>query len=220
MGKFCVLDTEATNTGKVDANRLGIGASVYDLGYIIADASGVVYVERRAIISDVFCDTALMRTAYYADKIPAYYAALAAGEAVMMTARDAIEMLRNDLKKWNVRDVWAYNARFDADTLSSTVLECSNGWAKFPLPYGAKYRDVWTYARTTICKTQKYKKYCRAHGLLTASGNASTSADAVGKYLRGSHYSEEHTALMDARDELYILLKCLKSKKKKPRRFL
>ena len=220
MGKFCVLDTEATNTGKANLARFGVGASVYDLGYIIADQDGAIMYERSIILAETFNNAALMESAYYAAKIPAYYDGLAHGKHQLMTTKAAIDLLRSDLKEWNVRDVWAYNAYFDRDALYSTIEQASNGWQKFALPYGVKWRDILDYTRRTIAHTKKYAAFAGSHGLLTKAGKPRVTADAVGKYLRGKDYSEQHTALSDARDELFILQRCLKSKKKKPRRFL
>lgn len=219
MNKFIVLDTEATNTGKENAARFGVGASVYDLGYIVADASGAVYYQNRIIIADTFNDAALMQSAYYADKLPQYYAALANG-CKLMTMRDALKTLHGDIRTYNVRDVWAYNARFDADALNSSVSQASNGFCKWALPYGVKWRDIMRYAQSTICTTKKYRTWCEGRGLITKTGRARVTVNAVYQYVTGEHdYTEEHTALSDVQDELTILLACLKRKKKMPKRF-
>ena len=219
MKKFIVLDTEATNTGMENSRDIAQGAQVYDMGYIIADASGATYIERRFIISDVFCNVSLMESAYYADKIPTYHAALAAGEATMVTLHEAMATLRADIREHDVNTVWAYNARFDRTALNSSVTTASNGWATWALPYGVKWCDILQFARTTICNTKKYKAFCEANGYLTKTGRPRHTADMVGKYLHGDEYTEEHTALQDARDELDILLACMRRKKKQPKRF-
>ena len=219
MKKFIVLDTEATNTGKESAARFGVGASVYDLGYVVADATGAVYYQNRTIIADTFNDAALMRSAYYADKLPQYYAELANG-CKLMTMRDALKTLRGDIRTYDVKDVWAYNARFDADALNSTVSQASNGFCEWALPYGVKWRDIMRYAQSTVCATKKYRAWTEAHGLVTKTGRARVTAEAVYQYLTGDDgYTEQHTALADAQDELAILLACLKRKKKMPKRF-
>lgn len=219
MNKFIVLDTEATNTGKESAARFGVGASVYDLGYIVADASGAVYYQNRIIIADTFNDAALMRSAYYADKLPHYYTELANG-CKLMTMRDALKVLQSNIRTYDVKDVWAYNARFDADALNSSVSQASNGFMQWALPYDVKWRDIMRYAQSTICNTKKYRAWCEGRGLITKTGRARVTAEAVYQYLTGNdEYTEEHTALSDAQDELTILLACLKRKKKMPKRF-
>lgn len=219
MKKFIVLDTEAARTGKESAARFGVGARVYDLGYVVADATGAIYYQDRIIIADTFNDAALMRSAYYADKLPQYYAALANG-CKLMTMRDALKALRDDIRTYDVRDVWAYNARFDADALNSSVSQASNGFCEWALPYDIKWRDIMRYAQSTICSTKKYRAWCEGRGLITKTGRARVTAEAVYQYITGDHdYTEEHTALSDAQDELMILLACLKRKKKMPKRF-
>lgn len=219
MKKFVVLDTEATNTGKANAGRFGVGASVYDLGYIVADASGAIYYQNRIIVADTFNDAALMKSAYYVDKMPQYYAELANG-CKLMTMRDALQTLRADLRTYDVRDVWAYNAMFDRDALNSSVAQASNGFCEWALPYGTKWRDIMRYAQSTICATKKYRAWCEGHDLITKAGRPRVTAEAVYRYLTGDDgYTEQHTALSDAQDELIILLACLKRKQKMPKRF-
>lgn len=220
MKKFIVLDTEATNTGNADRGRFGVGAQVYDLGYIVADASGAIYYENNIIVADTFNDAALMQSAYYANKIPQYYQALASGSVKLMSMRDALKTLRADLRTYNVRDVWAYNAMFDRDALNSSVSQASNGFCEWALPYGTKWRDIMRYAQSTICNTKKYRAWCEGHDLITKAGRPRVTAEAVYQYLTGDDgYTEKHTALADARDELAILLACLKRKQKMPKRF-
>lgn len=220
MKKFIVLDTEATNTGKENRARFGVGAQVYDLGYIVADASGAIYYENNIIIADTFNDAALMRSAYYADKLPQYYQALASGSVKLMTMRDALKTLRADIRTYGVKSVWAYNAMFDRDALNSTVSAASNGFCDWALPYGCKWQDIMRYAQTSITNTKKYRAWCEGRGLLTKTGRPRVTAEAVYQYLTGDDgYNEEHTALSDAQDELAILLACLKRKKKMPKRF-
>lgn len=219
MNKFIVLDTEATNTNKKNTARFGKGASVYDLGYVVADASGAVYYQNRIIIADTFNDAALMRSAYYANKLSQYYTELANG-CKLMTMRDALKTLHKDIRTYGIRDVWAYNARFDADALNSSVSQASNGFCEWALPYDVKWRDIMRYAQSTICDTKKYRTWCEGRGLITKTGRARVTAEAVYQYITRDHdYTEEHTALSDAQDELTILLACLKRKKKMPKRF-
>lgn len=225
MNKFIVLDTEAARTGVDDPRRFGVGARVYDLGYIVADASGAVYLEKRLIISDNFMNAETMRTAYYADKIPAYYAALANGEARLVTMREAWQTLKDDIRLYNVRDVWAYNAMFDRDALNSSVARASDNWITWALPYNTKWRDIMQAFNTCFYNTKKYARFCKDQAdqgvnALQKNGRPRKTAELAYRYISGTtNYTEEHTALADARDELQILLKCLKHKKKLPKRF-
>lgn len=218
MKKFIVLDTEATETGKADPANLAKGAQVYDLGYLIADKNGTVYLERRMIIGDIFGNADAMSSAYYAAKLPGYYAALADGSAKLVSLREALQTLKADALEYGVSDVWAFNAFFDRTALNSTIERASNGWRTWALPYGMGWRCIMQYAGSTLCRTKKYRKFCEANNYLTARGQVRKTAEAILQYLQGDEYTEEHTALQDARDELTILLACMKRKKKQPRR--
>ena len=218
MKKFIVLDTEATETGKIDPANLAKGAQVYDLGYLIADKNGAVYLERRMIIGDVFGNADAMSSAYYAAKLPSYYQALADGTAHLVSLREALQTLKADALEYNVSDVWAFNAFFDRVALNSTIERASNGWRTWALPYGMGWRCIMQYAGSTICKTKKYRRFCEANNYLTARGQVRKTTEAILQYLKCDEYTEEHTALQDARDELEILVACMKRKKKQPRR--
>lgn len=218
MKKFIVLDTEATETGKQDAHDLAKGAQVYDLGYLVADKSGTIYLERRMIIADVFSNADAMKSAYYAEKLPAYYQALADGTAQLVSLREALATLKADALEFNISDVWAFNARFDRTALNDTLKKASNGWRTWALPRGTGWRCIMQYAGSTICKTKKYRRFCEENGYLATRNQCRKTAEAILQYLDGKDYSEEHTALQDARDELRILIACMKRKKKQPRR--
>ena len=218
MKKFIVLDTEATETGKIDPANLAKGAQVYDLGYLIADKNSTIYLERRMIIGDVFGNADAMSSAYYAAKLPSYYTALADGSAQLVSLREALATLKADALEYGVSDVWAFNAHFDRTALNSTIERASNGWRTWALPYGMGWRCIMQYASSTICKTKKYRRFCEANNYLTARGQVRKTAEAILQYLKCDEYTEEHTALQDARDELTILIACMKRKQKQPRR--
>lgn len=212
--KFIVLDTEGVNDGKPNANNLGANALVYDVGLVVADRAGNVYDRFSLVNTDVFYKDKLMKTAYYHDKLPQYHEGI--GELwEPMSWLQIVNLMRDLVMDYGVRDVWAYNVSYDQAATNYTTAKASNGFKRFFAPYGTRYRDVWDYAGSTLCSTKKYVGWCIEHGFISASGNPSTSADTVGKYLRGSlYYEEQHTALSDAEDELRILLAAMKRKQK------
>ena len=60
---YMVYDTETANSTN--------DALVYDLGLAIIDKKGNVYESRSLVINEVFNDMSdLMKTAYYANKLP------------------------------------------------------------------------------------------------------------------------------------------------------
>lgn len=212
--KFIVLDTEGVNDGKPNANNLGANALVYDVGLIVADRDGQVFDKFSIVNTDVFYQDSLMKSAYYHEKIPQYIEGIGENWEPMSWLQ-IVNLMRNLVMDYQVEDIWAYNVLYDQSATNYTTAKASNGFKRFFAPYGTRYRDVWDYAGSTICNTQKYVAWCIENGFVSASGNPSTSADTVGKYLRGSlEYQERHTALSDAEDELRILLAAFKRKQK------
>ena len=212
MGNFIVLDTEALTDSR-DKN-LGAHALVYDIGFIVANRNGDVLDKYSLVNTDVFMKPEKMATAYYHDKLPQYHESI--GELwEPMDWQHIVELFRSVVMEYKIKDVWAYNVKFDQAACNFTTSELSNRWRKFFAPYGTKWRDIWDYAGSTICNTRKYVKFCQSNGLVSPSGNPSTSADTVGKYLRGTlDYQEQHTALSDCEDELAILLAAFRRKQK------
>lgn len=155
-----------------------------------------------------------MNSAYYAEKRPQYLDGMGTDWEVANTIT-IYRTVKEDIKEYEVRDLWAYNARYDMAIMNSTIRQMSNGFQAYFIPFKCRWRDIWDYAGSTICNTRKYVKWCLENGYTTANGNPSTSADTVGKYLRNDHrYIECHTALQDAMDEAFILREAKKRKQK------
>ncbi len=210
---FIVLDTEGVNTGKPGKN-LGANALFYDFGFIVANREGEVMDKFSFVNMDVFSNNDLMSTAYYYEKLAQYHDGMGL-EWVPASTLEIWNTFCKAVSDYRVRDIWAYNVNYDHASVNNTINTFSNGFRRFFAPYGCKYRDIWDYAGSTICNTKKYVVWCMEHGFMSPSGNPSTSADTVGKYLRGSlEYEERHTALSDCEDELKILMAAFKRKQK------
>lgn len=213
---YIVIDTEGVDTQKrTDGQPNPSSGLFYDMGYLVIDGeSGEVLQARSFINSDVFFNLPLMRSAYYAEKRPQDIAGMGTEWEVASTLT-IYQKLKADIKRYEVRDLWAYNARYDMSIMNSTIRQMSNGFQAYFIPFKCRWRDIWDYAGSTICNTRKFVKWCLENGYTTANGNPSTSADTVGKYLRGDQdYIERHTALQDARDEAFILSEARKRKQK------
>lgn len=211
--KFIVVDTETAPIIKTDDVDPAL-MRVYDLGWIVTDASGKVYDRRSYIIADTFCDSRLMNSAYYADKLPQYHQGMG-NDWEVVNLLDAFKQFAADVKDYNVRDIWAYNARFDLAALNATIEDYSNGFRCFFFPFKCKVRDIWDYAGSTICNTHKYVRWCRENGYISDKGNPKTSAETVYRYLTGENtFNEAHTALADCEIESYILNKARKRHQK------
>lgn len=204
---FMVVDTEGTDTvAHKDEQAHPETSLFYDFGCIIVDGKTNEQLERVSFInSDIFFQEQLMTSAYYAEKLPQYRAGMGIEWEVANTLT-IWQTITNLVKQHKVKDVWAYNARYDRTITNHTIEIISNGFRRFFMPYGVKWRDIWDYAGSTICKTRKYVKWCIENGFVSSKGNPSTSADIVGKYiLQNLEFAEQHTALSDCDIELAIL---------------
>ena len=211
---YMVLDTETASTwrGKCVAKA----ARVYDVGYMVVDSrTGESVCERSFAIRDTFANDKLMHSCYYADKLPQYYAGMRDGTWECVSLHDAWETWQEDARRWHVRETWAWNVAFDRTALDATITAYSHGyvtswWDAVPR---METLDVMSAAARTVLATERYRAWGRATGILTPSGNPSTTAEAAYRYMTGNTtFSECHTALEDARIEGWMLHRLRRSK--------
>ena len=213
MKPYVVIDTETAPEPWFDKNHMDKTSLVYDLGYIITDGETVLR-ERSFVIAETFYNDAMMNSAYFADKLPQYRAGLGKDWEVI-SFLTAWETFKNDCKEFGVKDVFAYNARFDRNVLNHTIETYSKGFVKFFFPYKLRIKDVWTMAGKTVCATKKFVKYCVENGYMTNKGNPSTNAEIVYRYMtKDSEFIEAHTALQDSLIENDILKRIRKRHQK------
>lgn len=219
MAAYIVLDTETADKYKRKTNKPEPWNSlVYDLGYCVVDSKTFeVLAERSYVVSETFNDSAIMQSSYYADKLPQYRAGIrydGTGEWAMADFKEIWHQFKLDCKTHSVRKVWAYNCEFDRKALDSTIRTYSNGFAGYFVPYSIEWGDIWDYC-SNITATRAYLDYCTTHGLFTATGNPSTTAESVYGFLTDTpDYIERHTALEDAKIETAILTAARKRHKK------
>lgn len=218
MAYYVVLDTETAPLVKHYDNRAHPETSaVYDFGYCVVDGNAnTVVCERSFVVAETFYNINAMNSAYYADKLPQYHEGIKNGEWTVSSLLEIWRTFKADCKRFNVKTAWAYNCRFDEIALNNTIRAYSNGYVNWFIPFGIKVRDIWDYA-SNITSSKSYLKFIVANGLFTATGNPSTGAETVYKFItQNRDYVEHHTALEDARIELKILL-AAKAKKTKTR---
>lgn len=178
--------------------------AVYDFGFcIMNDKTGEIVIRARFIIAETILEND-MRTAYYADKLPAYITAIETGAAHIVSRENARALFLDTCKAFNVSQVWAYYAMADMDALNST-------YDGDFLPAGMSWHCINAAAAQTICNSRNYFKFATACGFVSDSGNVRTNANSVGAYvLQDADFEEEHTALADAELEAAILFKVLR----------
>lgn len=205
---YLVLDVETANSTE--------DALVYDLGYAVCDKKGNIYEADSFIVSDIFFEEAdLMKSAYYATKIPKYLEGIESRAFNVVTFKQARDQLLNAMKKYNVEAVCAYNANFDYTALNTTQRWLTKSKYRFFLPYGTKVYCIWHMACQLICTQKAYIKFCLENGFVSPSGNIKTNAETVYAYMTANNtYEENHTGLEDVLIETKILAKCFSQHKR------
>lgn len=179
---YMIIDTETTKYGQ----------EVFDIGWLICDKQGNVYLSREFIVQENFA-----KTFYYEAKRPMYYDRVMGLSIDILSATKIKDIMENDLMEWNAKP-FAYNAPFDARVLSN-LWQCD-----------VEITDIMPYAFNIASQ----KTYLR-RGYRTAKGNMSMNAENVYRYISGiEDFTEEHTALADCYIEMAILLKALRQHKK------
>lgn len=203
---YIVLDTETADTVHwKDGQAHPETSLVYDMGWIVVDGDNGAILERRSfVVSETFNNNDLMNSAYYADKLPQYKAGLNI-DWIEDSFLNIFNQFKTDVKDYSVRNIWAYNARFDETVLNNTCKTYSNGFVRWFKPYRCKMKDIWDYA-SCITGTKKYVNWCIARNAVSPKGNPQTSAEMVYRFLIGDdEFIESHTALADCEIENYIL---------------
>jgi hypothetical protein len=206
---YMVIDTETVNGVKEDP-------FMYDLGLAICDKRGRIYEERSLVIADIYCnEKELMKSAYYAEKLPKYEKALATGERELVSIFTAKRIVADLCKKYNVKAITAHNACFDERATRQTIRYVTKSKMRYFLPYGIPLYDTMKMAQDTICKQKSYERFVDKNNLRTKSGRIPSNAQALYCYMADDPtFVEEHQGLDDVRIEVQILARCLAQHKK------
>lgn len=210
-----VVDTETANTVE-DNGRLDMSnVLVYDCGWSVVDTKGGVYIERSYVNRDVFCDEReLMKSAYYAKKIPLYVAEVLTGKRTMATTYEIRKQMMADMELYGITEVVAHNARFDVNALNTTLRWQTKSAYRYWFPYGTIIWDTMRMAREVIHKMPTYRKFCESNGYLTATGRLSATAENLYRFItNNTDFEENHTGLEDVQIEREILFYCYRQHK-------
>lgn len=219
---YVVLDTETCN-GIMVNNKLDLSCSlVYDIGWAIVDKKGEVYEKRSFIIKDIFYDEkSLMKTAYYAKKIPMYLKEIKEKKRQVEKYFYVKKALKQDCKKYYIKAIIAHNAAFDVNAVNTTQRWLTKSRYRFFLPYGIEIWDTLIMAQDTIGQERGYKHFCERHGYMTKHKipRPRLTAEILYKYITGDYdFIESHTGLEDVLIEKEIFAACMKKHKKMRKR--
>ena len=211
-----VLDTE---TCPVDKDFDGVTPQnmwVYDCGWAVVDKRGKVYKTRSFVNADIFLnEKELMKSAYYAKKIPMYWEQIKSGERILTSFYNIRKALLEDIKEFEVTEVFAHNMRFDYGTLNNTQRWLSKSKYRYFFPFGIEICDTLRMARDVIAKMPTYKKFCEENNYITKNGQLRLTAEIIYRFItKDNDFVESHTGLEDVMIEKEILAYCYKQHKK------
>ena len=211
-----IIDTE---TCPLDRDFEGVDPFnmwVYDIGYQVADKRGNVYLERSFVNADIFLNEKVaMTSSYYAEKIPKYWEDIKAGKRILASFYNIRKQILADMKKYNIKEVYAYNMRFDYNTLNNTQRWLTKSAYRYYFPYGTKICDIMKMANDVVKNTPSYQRFCEENNFFTKNGRVQMKAETVYRYiLQDTDFVESHTGLEDVKIETVIMAYCFRKHKK------
>lgn len=205
-----VLDIETANSTE--------DAIAYDVGFAVVDKNGRVYESYSFMTAEMFLDyfdDEIMKAAYYADKLPQYWKDYRNQKRKLASIYTIRKILKEVCNRWNIKEIWAYNAYFDKTGCNRTLRYLTKSKMRWFFPYGIEIKCIWNFACSTLCKQKNFFKFCLRNNFVSDSGNLQTSAEVVYAYMTNNpNFEESHTGLEDVEIEAAILARCFRQHQK------
>ena len=213
-----MLDTETANTIVEEDGKLEMAYVLpYDLGFAVIDSKGNIYEKFSFVIDEIFCqEWELMKSAYYAQKIPQYIRELASGQRQLKTAFEVRQILLDKIKEYDCQFVCAHNMRFDYRACNNLQRWTTKSKYRYFFPYGIEIWDTLKMARDVVAKMPTYRKFCEENGFMTkhATPQPQLTAEVLYRFITdNTEFIESHTGLEDVEIETEILKYCVKQHK-------
>ena len=201
-----IIDTETANS--VDCPL------PYDIGYMIVDTeTKETKTKKSFVIAEIFFDKELMAQAYFADKIPQYFKEIKEGKRKVAGIFNVRRSVVDDMKRFNVHRVGAYNMNFDKRATNNDTRYISGSFWRWFFPYGTEFFCIWNMACTSILNTKEFVIFSKENDLISEAGNIRTNAEVVYKFITNQlNFEESHTGLEDVEIETKIFFTILDSK--------
>jgi DNA polymerase III epsilon subunit-like protein len=165
------------------------------------------------VVADIFLDSELMSSAYFADKIPQYWEDIKNGKRILRRFKTIKAILRDVVAQYGIRYVVAHNASFDYRSLNYTQRLLTSSKYRYFLPWGVEIWDTLKMARECLGKDEQYKQFCIDNGFTYGKEDklqCRFTAEIIYRYLTGNlDFVEEHTGLEDVLIEKDILAYCI-----------
>lgn len=204
-----VLDVET-------CGPLGNG-KVYDLGFAVVEPkTGNIIESHSVVIPEVFYGLDdEMQSAYYADKLPQYVAGIDAGTWKLLPFWKVWNLVRDTMKAHGITQVYAYNCKFDKDSLNNTMRVITANRFRHFFPKGTQFCDIWHMACQSIMSQKNFVKFCNKNGFVSEAGNLQTTAEVCYAYMtKNPIFVEQHTGLEDVMIEAAILQHIYRQRKR------
>lgn len=205
------LDTETANTIVGEDGLDMTNVLFYDLGFQVVDSHGRTYGEKYSFVnSDIFLhEKELMKSAYYANKIPQYWKDIWVGKRKVATTYEIRKALCEVVERYNCQFVCAHNAQFDQRALNNTQRWTTKSRFRYFLPKDLEWWDTLKMARSVMGQMPTYRKFCEENGYLTKNGQLRFTAEICYRFIsKDSTFKESHTGLEDVEIETKILAYC------------
>ena len=197
-----MIDTETTND--IDC------PIVYDVGYQIFTLADGILCEKSFLNADVFCDHELMKTAFFAEKIPQYWEDVKVHKRSLCSWYMIKKIIEQDCKEYEIKIACAHNAMFDNRALNTTQRYITTSKYRYFLPYGVEWWDTLKMSRAILKNDDSFGEFCYNNDYLTARGCRRYTAEIIYRFLTGCNdFVESHTGLEDVKIEREIFKFCL-----------
>lgn len=212
---FLVVDTETANTEKIDNKLIAENTLMYDAGWAVCDTHGNIYKTRSYLNAEIFIDEAeLMKSAYFAKKIPQYWKDLKEGKRKLATVYTIHKTMMEDMAEYGITEVCAHNASFDYGSLNGIMRWSTKSKFRYWFPKEVEIWDSLKMARDVILKMPTYRYFCEKHNLLTKNGRLSATAENLYRFItKDPTFEESHTGLEDVLIESQIVAYCYRQHK-------
>lgn len=211
-----MTDTETANTLLADDGSLDMtSVLVYDIGWQVIDKQGRVYEQKSYIVRDVFMgEKELMKSAYYAKKIPQYWEDIKSGKRVVASFYDIRKDFLDTMARYNTKTIAAHNARFDYRALTGTQRYLTKSKYRYFFPREVEVWDTLKMARDVISKRPTYVRFCQDNGYMTKNNKPQLTAEVLYRYItQNTDFIESHTGLEDVDIERQIFAYCFRTHK-------
>ena len=161
------------------------------------------------MVADVFLDSELMASAYFAEKIPQYWEDIKNGKRILRRLKTIRSILCDVMTQHEINMVCAYNCAFDVRSGNYTQRYLTSSKYRYFYPYGTQFMDILKLAREILKTDENYKTFCKENNYLTEKGQNRYTAEIVYRYLFDKDFVEEHTGLADCLIEAQIMVRLM-----------